>query len=343
MSLLQNDIFLKALKGEPTERVPVWMMRQAGRFLPEFRALREKYSFLERCMTPELASEITLQPLRRLGIDAAIIFSDILVIPMAMGMKLSFPEGKGPHFETPVRNKKDIDRLIYPDIDKSLGFVMQAIKISQEKLNKAIPLIGFAGSPWTNLCYMVEGKGATDFNNVRQWAITYPELAESLLDKITTITIDYLKAQVKAGADALQIFDSWGGILSAKDYDRFSLPYLRRILDALREECPVILFARGRSDYLKQLSEANPAAISIDWMTDPQKARNEISSKVTIQGNLDPAILLCPIPIIKERTEIMLRTFGNFRYIAGLGHGVLPTTPPENAMAFIETVKKFRF
>src|SRR5580692_4700636 len=240
MSTLQNDLLLRALKGEKTERVPVWMMRQAGRYLPEYMVLREKYGFFERCQTPELAAAITLQPVDIIGVDAAILFSDILVVPQAMGLEVQLIESKGPFLPEPIKTQNDLKRICIPDVHEKLHYVFDAIKLIKQELNDSVPLIGFAGAPWTILCYMVQGKGSKTFDEAKAFCYTQPELAHQLLQMITDTTIAYLKGQVKAGVDTVQIFDSWGGLLSKEDFEIISLPYIKQIVEALKDETLVI-------------------------------------------------------------------------------------------------------
>lgn len=343
MSNIKNDILLKTLRGEEAERVPVWMMRQAGRYLPQYIELRKKYSFFERCQTPELAATITLQPVDIIGVDAAILFSDILVVPQAMGMEVQLIESKGPFLPNPVKTIKDLIRVRVPDVDETLGYVFDAIKLIKQELNGRVPLIGFAGSPWTILCYMVHGKGSKTFDEVKMFCYTQPELAHQLLQMITDTTIAYLKAQVKAGADVVQIFDSWGGLLSPDDFEDISLKYIRQIVEALKDEVPVIIFAKGAWFALDNMAATGAAGLGIDWCTKPEVARELAGNNITLQGNFDPAKLLAPIPIIKKEVKQMLNAFGKGRYIANLGHGILPNVPVDHAKAFVDTVKEFQF
>src|SRR5947209_3257022 len=273
MSHLKNDLLLKALKGEEVERPPVWMMRQAGRYLPDYIKLRNRYDFFTRVQTPELATAITLQPVDQVGVDAAIIFSDILVIPQAMGLEVLMEEGKGPSLPKTVRSQKDVDALQTSGVSDNLHYVMDALALTKKELNGRVPLIGFAGAPWTILCYMVEGKGSKTWEVAKQFAYTQPELARQLLQKITNITIDYLKAQTAAGADVVQVFDSWAGSLSPQDFKIFAQPYLVQIADALEKEAPVILFPKGSWYALKDLGQSSASGIGIDWSIEPKFAR----------------------------------------------------------------------
>ena len=342
MTKIKNDLFLKALKGETVSRPPIWMMRQAGRFLPEFRDLREKYDFFTRCRTPELASEITVQPYRRFKMDAAIIFSDILVIPQAMNIDFEMKPNVGPWLENPIRSQKDVDAVIVPEINETLGYVMDAIKLSKEKLNNEVPLIGFAGSPWTILCYCVQGQGSKTFDKAKEFCFTQPIAAHTLLQKITDTTIAYLKEKVKAGVDAVQIFDSWGGMLSPVDYQEFSWKYINQIIEALKDDAPVIAFGKGCWFALEKMANSNASALGVDWTITPKMARKLTGNKITLQGNLDPARLLSPPKEIKKLVTKMIDDFGKDKYIVNLGHGILPYTPLDNAKAFIEAVQEYK-
>jgi len=340
--MIKNDLFLKALKGETVERPPVWMMRQAGRYLPEFMELRKKYDFFTRCQTPELASEITVQPIRRYGMDAAILFSDILVIPQAMDIEVQMKPNFGPYLPNPIRSQADLDNVIVPDIQDTLGYVMDAITMTKEKLNDEVPLIGFAGSPWTLLCYCVEGQGSKSFDKARGFSFTQPKAAHELLQKITDTTIAYLKAKVKAGVNAVQVFDSWGGMLSPQDYQEFSWKYIQQIVDALKDEAPVIVFGKGCWFALKDMANSGASAVGVDWTCSAQNARYLTGGNITLQGNFDPARLLSPPSTIKEMVTQMIRDFGKDKYIVNLGHGILPNIPVENAKAFIDAVKEYQ-
>ncbi|MCE2613749.1 uroporphyrinogen decarboxylase [Flavobacteriaceae bacterium D16] len=339
---IKNALFLQALKGENVPRPPVWMMRQAGRYLPEFIEIREKYDFFTRCRTPELASEITVQPIRRYGMDAAILFSDILVVPQAMNITVEMKPGFGPYLPEPIRNAADLEHVVIPDVDIELGYVMEAIKMTKEKLNGEIPLIGFAGSPWTLLCYCVEGQGSKTFDKAKGLCFSEPETAHQLLQRITDTTIAYLKAKVTAGVNAVQLFDSWGGLLSPEDYKEFSWPYLQQIVTALKDLAPVIVFAKGCWYALEEMAGSGASALGVDWTCSPEYARQLTGGNITLQGNFDPARLLSPPEEIRKRVTEMIRRFGKDRYIVNLGHGILPNIPLENAGAFIEAVKEYR-
>jgi uroporphyrinogen decarboxylase len=339
--MIKNDLYLKALRGETVSRPPVWMMRQAGRYLPEFIAIREKYDFFTRCRTPELASEITVQPIRRYGMDAAILFSDILVVPQAMNIPFEMKEGLGPYLPNPIRSQKDVDQTIIPDIHEELGYVMDAIKMTKEMLNDEIPLIGFAGSPWTVFCYCVQGQGSKSFDKAKEFCFTQPIAAHQLLQKITDTTIAYLRAKVKAGVDAVQIFDSWGGMLSPVDYQEFSWKYIQQIIDALHQEAPVIAFGKGCWFALEKMSQSKVSALGVDWTVSPKTARALTNNSVTLQGNMDPSRLLSPPGEIKKLVTNMINEFGKDKYIVNLGHGILPNIPVDNAKAFIDAVKEY--
>jgi uroporphyrinogen decarboxylase len=337
--MIQNDLLLKTLRGEPTERTPVWMMRQAGRYLPNYRVLRDKYDFFTRVQTPALAAEITLQPVDQIGVDAAILFSDILVVLQAMGLEVQLIENKGPVLPNPVRTLADMTRVQVPDVEESLGYVFDAIRLTKQELNNRVPLIGFAGAPWTLLCYMVEGKGSKTFDSVKSFCFTQPELAHRLLQMLTDTTIAYLKQQVNAGVDVIQLFDSWGGLLSPDDFEIFSLYYMRQIIQALTNEVPTILFAKGAWGSIPEMVATGTTALGFDWCIRPETARKMAGQGVTLQGNFDPARLLSPIPDLKKEVFKMLNGFGPGRYIANLGHGILPNVPVDHAKAFVDSVK----
>ena len=342
MSAIKNDLLLRVLRKEKVERPPVWMMRQAGRYLPDYLKLKAKYDFFTRVQTPELACEITLQPIDQIGVDAAIIFSDILVIPQAMGLKVLMEEGKGPSLPKIIETQKDIDELITDGAEDSLRYMYDALSLTKRELNGRVPLIGFAGAPWTILCYMVEGKGSKTWEKAKQFAYSQPLLAHQLLQKITDITISYLKLQARAGADTVQLFDSWAGSLSPADFKIFAQPYLLKIADALKDEVPVILFPKGSWYALKELSESSAAGVGIDWCISPEYARQLTNNKIVLQGNFDPAKLLAPIPEIKKAVKEMIDAFGVQNFIANLGHGITPNIPVDHARAFVDAVKEYR-
>jgi uroporphyrinogen decarboxylase len=343
MSALKNDLLLRTLRGETTERVPVWMMRQAGRYLPQYMQLREKYGFFERVQTPELAAAITIQPIDIIGVDAAILFSDILVVPQAMGLEVQLIESKGPILPEPIKTKNDLKRIRVPDVHETLQYVFDAIKLTKQELNDRVPLIGFAGAPWTILCYMVQGKGSKTFDEAKAFCYTQPELAHQLLQMIADTTTAYLKAQVKAGVDTVQIFDSWGGLLSKDDFENISLKYIRQIVDALKDETLVIIFAKGAWHSLESMAATGAHGLGIDWCIEPEVARKFAGNNIILQGNFDPAKLLSPIPVIEKEVKRMLKGFGKGNYIANLGHGILPNVPVDHAKAFVDTVRNYDF
>ena len=341
MTTLKNDLFLKALKGETVERPPVWMMRQAGRYLPEFMALKKKYDFFTRCRTPELAAEITVQPIDIIGPDAAILFSDILVIPQAMNIEVEMKDGIGPWLPNPVRSLKDVEQVVVPDVYEELGYVFDAIKLTKEMLDNRVPLIGFAGSPWTILCYAVQGQGSKNFDKAKELCFAHPKAAHALLQKITDTTIAYLKAKVASGVNAVQVFDSWGGMLSPTDYQEFSWKYIQQIVDALKEETEVIVFGKGCWFALQDMAKSGAAALGVDWTCSARNARYLTGGNITLQGNFDPSRLLSPPDQIKKMVTQMIDEFGKDRYVANLGHGILPNIPVENARAFVDAVKNY--
>jgi uroporphyrinogen decarboxylase len=342
MNQLKNDLLLRALKKEKLERPPVWMMRQAGRYLPDYLKLKAKYDFFTRVQTPELATAITLQPIDQVGVDAAIIFSDILVIPQAMGVEVLMEEGKGPSLPNVIKNGKDIDALRTDGVAENLKYVFDALSLTKKELAGRVPLIGFAGAPWTILCYMVEGKGSKTWDKAKKFLYTQPELAHRLLQKITDITICYLQHQVKAGADTVQVFDSWSGSLSPEDFRTFAQPYLLQIADGVKDHAPVILFPKGSWYALSDLSNSNASGLGLDWSVEPKLARSLTGNRITLQGNFDPARLLAPIPQIKKWVQEMIDGFGTGSYIANLGHGITPDVPVDHAKAFVDAVKEYK-
>ncbi|AEI47879.1 uroporphyrinogen decarboxylase [Runella slithyformis] len=340
MELLQNDLLLRAARGEKTERVPVWMMRQAGRILAEYRAVREKAgSFIQLATNPELAAEVTLQPVDLLGVDAAIIFSDILVVPEAMGLPYEMEEKRGPVFPKVVQSMNDIAQLRIAEPEEDLKYVLDAIRIVKKELNGRVPLIGFAGAPFTIFCYMTEGKGSKTFSVAKKALYADPEFSHTLLQKITDSTISYLKAQVAAGANLVQIFDSWAGILSPAQYREYSLPYIKQICDAITE-VPVTVFAKGAFFARREIGELNCEVVGLDWNMDIEESRMLVPNK-TLQGNLDPCVLYSSFSQIQKEVRTMLDAFGTQRYIANLGHGVYPDTDPDKVRCFIEAVKSY--
>ncbi|WP_431472493.1 uroporphyrinogen decarboxylase [Nonlabens sp. SCSIO 43208] len=339
--MIKNDLFLKALKGETVERPPVWMMRQAGRYLPDFMKLKEKYDFFTRCQTPELATEITVMPIDQIGTDAAILFSDILVIPQAMNIDVEMRAGVGPWLPDPIRTVKDLDRVVVPDVSDALGYVMEAIDMTKKVLDDRVPLIGFAGSPWTILCYCVQGQGSKNFDKAKEFCFTQPEAAHDLLQRITDTTIAYLKEKVKHGVNAVQVFDSWGGMLSPVDYQEFSFQYIQQIIDALKPLTEVIVFGKGCWFALQEMSRSGASALGVDWTCSARNARYLTGGDITLQGNFDPSRLLSPPATIKKMVKEMIDEFGKDKYVVNLGHGILPNIPVENAQAFVDAVKEY--
>lgn len=340
--MIKNDLYLRALRGETVERPPVWMMRQAGRYLPEFIALRDQYDFFTRCQTPELAAEITVQPIHRFPLDAAILFSDILVVPQAMGIDFKMKESVGPWLDTPIRTLEQVENLQVSGAEENLKYVYDAIDITLQKLDNEIPLIGFAGSPWTLLCYCVEGKGSKSFDIAKSFCFTQPEAAHLLLQKITDVTIAYLKRKVQNGVSAVQIFDSWGGMLSPEDYQEFSWKYINQIIEALAPETHVVVFGKGCWFALEEMAKSKASALGVDWTITPELARKFTNNSITLQGNFDPARLHSSPEVIRKMVHEMIDRFGKDKYIANLGHGILPNIPLENAEAFIRAVVEWK-
>ena len=338
---ISNDLYLRASLGEKIERYPVWLMRQAGRILPEYRAVRASVSgFKELAETPALAAEVTVQPVDLLGVDAAIIFSDILVVPDAMGLPYQMIEKKGPWFENTIRSESDLKRLDENiDVEERLSYVLQALSITKRELNGRVPLIGFAGAPWTILCYMVEGSGSKTFSETRKLLYTKPKLAHELLQRITDVTIAYLKAQLKHGADALQLFDSWAGILGHKQYQEFGMPYIQQIVNAI--DGPFTVFSKGAYRALPSLMDLSCTTIGLDWNMSIESARALAGERKTLQGNLDPCVLYGTEASIEQETLQLLNTFKSQRHIVNLGHGVYPDIKPDRVKAFIKTVKNY--
>lgn len=339
---LKNDLILRAARGEKTERTPVWLMRQAGRVLPEYRAVRAKMGgFKELVETPEFACEVTIQPVDILGVDAAIIFSDILVIPEAMGLPYQMVEAKGPWFEKTVQTANDIEQLHVAQAG-DLPYVMEALKLTKQTLDGRVPLIGFAGAPWTIFAYMIEGSGSKTFSKAKKFLYTRPELAHKLLQKITDSTINYLEGQIVAGADMLQLFDSWAGILSPEQYTEFSLRYISQICDAITE-VPFTVFAKDAHFARKQMGALNCDTVGLDWTMDIAESRALIGNNKTLQGNMDPCLLYADYDVIRKETIKMLKAFGPDRYIANLGHGLYPDLEKDKVKCFVDTIKEFRF
>ncbi len=340
--MLKNDILIRAAKGETVERTPVWLMRQAGRILPEYRAIRNSLSgFKELVETPDLAAEVTIQPVDILGVDAAIIFSDILVIPEAMGLPYEMIEKKGPYFPATVRTESDLKKIRTAE-GPELQYVYDAISATLKGLDGRVPLIGFAGAPFTIFCYMVEGSGSKTFAKARRMLMERPDMAHSLLEKIADSTINYLKSQIAAGVHLVQVFDSWAGILSPDLYRIFGVPYLKKICEAIDLQVPVTVFAKGAHFSLRDLALLECSVVGLDWNMPIVLARQMVGPQKTMQGNLDPAVLYANGKEIAKQTENMLKEFGSQRHIANLGHGVYPDTSPESVKIFIDTVKNFK-
>lgn len=336
---LQNDSLLRAAKNQPVDTIPVWLMRQAGRILPEYRKVREQAGdFKTLVKTPELAAEVTIQPVDILGVDAAIIFSDILVIPEAMGLHYEMEEKRGPFFPRKISSASDI-KLVRVAQAHDLEYVLEAIRLTKKELNGRVPLIGFAGAPWTIFSYMIEGKGSKTFSDAKKVLYTHPELAHQLLQMITTSTIHYLKAQIQAGVDIIQIFDSWAGILSPSQYHTFSLPYIGQICDAI-SEVPKIVFAKGAFFAREKMNSLNCEVVGLDWNMDIAESRKLMPEKV-LQGNLDPCALYGSFDDIRRETKNMMDSFGYRRHIANLGHGLYPDTHPDKVKCFIDCVREF--
>ena len=348
MSELKNDRFLKALMRQPVDRTPVWMMRQAGRYLPEYRATRAQAGdFMSLCKNTELACEVTLQPLERYELDAAILFSDILTIPDAMGLGLYFAEGEGPKFRKPVRTEADIEQLQVVDTAADLSYVTDAVSMIRRELQGRVPLIGFSGSPWTLATYMIEGQSSRDFARAKTMLYTQPEVMHQLLDKLALSVIDYLNAQIVAGAQAVQIFDTWGGALSHAAYQEFSLAYMQKIVAGLIKQAdgrdvPVILFTKGGGLWLEAMADTGCHGLGLDWTTDIGAAKTRVGDRVALQGNMDPAVLRADPATIEREVQRILTSFGGGSgHIFNLGHGITPDIDPEHAKVFIEAVHKF--
>lgn len=333
-----NTRFLDACWGKPVDRTPVWLMRQAGRYLPEYMRVRSNCTFLDLCKSPELAAEVTIQPVDILGVDAAILFSDILTPVESMGMKLDFVPG--PVFENPVRTMADVEKLRIPEMEEDVPYVLEAIKILRRELATKVPLIGFGGAPFTLACYMVEGKGSKDFAQIKRMMYAAQDVYAALMDKITAMDTEYLNAQIRAGAQAIQIFDTWGGILSPADYEKYVLPYTTKLINGLNKaEIPVIHFVKGAGTMLDIVKKAGGDVMGLDWHVNLGKARDVLGPGMAVQGNLDPTVLYAPKEIIeKEVKRILDENTGRPGHIFNLGHGILPTVPPENARYMVEAV-----
>jgi len=342
---LKNDRFLRALSRQPVDRTPVWMMRQAGRYLPEYRATRARAgSFMQLCKAPEMACEVTLQPLERYPLDAAILFSDILTVPDAMGLGLYFEGGEGPRFERTIQRDADVAALATPDMETELRYVMDAVRLIRRELGGRVPLIGFSGSPWTVATYMVEGGTSKNFSRIKGMLYDKPALLHQLLERVTRTTIDYLNAQVAAGAQAVMVFDTWGSILTPKTYHSFSLDYMQRIVDGVTRQAegrkvPVVLFTKGGGPWLDVMADTGCDALGVDWTTDLAEARARVGDRVALQGNLDPAVLYASPETIREEVRAVLESFGpGPGHVFNLGHGIHPEVKPEHAGAMIQAV-----
>ncbi|PAR19510.1 uroporphyrinogen decarboxylase [Vibrio metoecus] len=346
MTELKNDRYLRALLKQPVDYTPVWMMRQAGRYLPEYRATRAQAGdFMALCKNAELASEVTLQPLRRFPLDAAILFSDILTIPDAMGLGLRFAAGEGPVFDHPITCKADVDKIGIPDPEGELQYVMNAVRQIRKDLQGEVPLIGFSGSPWTLATYMVEGSSSKAFTKIKKMMYSDPAVLHALLDKLADSVISYLNAQIKAGAQAVMVFDTWGGVLTPRDYQLFSLQYMHKIVDGLIREnegrrVPVTLFTKNGGMWLEQIAATGCDAVGLDWTINIADAKARVGDKVALQGNMDPSILYAPAPRIREEVASILAGFGQGEtgHVFNLGHGIHLDVPPENAGVFVEAV-----
>ena len=348
MTALKNDTFIRALLKQPVDYTPVWMMRQAGRYLPEYRKIREEAgSFLNLCTNPELACEVTMQPLRRFDFDAAILFSDILTIPDAMGLGLYFTEGEGPKFKYPVKTAADIKKLPIPDPDTDLRYVVDAVRLIRKTLQGSVPLIGFSGSPWTLATYMVEGGSSKSFQKVKSLMYEQPKLLHIMLDKLAQSVAAYLNAQIEAGAQAVMLFDTWGGMLTSEDYIEFSLYYSKQVRALLKttvdgQQIPTILFTKGGGLWLEAMTDAGYDALGLDWQTDIKKARARVGDQVALQGNMDPVALYAQPEIIVEKVKSILHKYGaGSGHVFNLGHGILPDMNPEHVKAMVDAVHAY--
>ena len=342
-SLIKNDRLLRAIKKQPVDATPVWLMRQAGRYLPEYlRVRRQAGDFLTLCKTPELASEVTLQPLARFDLDAAIIFSDILTIPDAMGLGLHFVAGKGPKFMHPINGIRQIEQLPAIDVGDELKYVSDAIKLTKQALKQQVPLIGFSGSPWTLACYMIEGQGSKTFSRAKAMLYQEPDALMALIDKLVVVIVDYLMAQIEAGADCIMLFDTWGGLLTQQAYLNYALAPMQRILHAIAKKVPTILFTKGGGLWLSDMAESGADALGLDWCQNLTVARQAVGGKVALQGNLDPSILYAKQEIIVDEVKAILSAFGfGPGHIFNLGHGIYPDIDPKNVQVMIDAVHKY--
>jgi uroporphyrinogen decarboxylase len=338
---LHNDLLLRTARGETTDRTPVWMMRQAGRYLPEYRAVREEHDFFDVVETPELAAEVTIQPVDRFPLDAAILFSDIMVVPEALGLTVKMVSGKGPTFPNPLSTPEEMDRLVEPDVDTALGHVFEALTTTRTQLDGRVPLIGFSGAPWTLMAYMVEGGGSKSYRHARAWLYEHPEASQALLQRITDVVVEYLVKQVDAGAQMLQVFDSWAGLHGPETFRTFCLPYLQEIATRFKQEhpdVPIVVFAKGAHYALDALADTDYDVISLDWTMDPAEARDVVGDRAVLQGNLDPCALYASPDALRREVQHMLAGFGPHHHIANLGHGMLPDHDPAHAGVFVDAV-----
>jgi uroporphyrinogen decarboxylase len=338
---LKNDRILRTARGETTDRTPVWMMRQAGRYLPEYRDVRAEHDFFEVVETPELAAEVTIQPVERFPLDAAILFCDIMVVPEAMGLTVEMVSGQGPTFPEPLTTPDEMERLVEPDVDAALGHVFEALTTTRRQLNGRVPLIGFAGAPWTLMAYMVEGGGSKSYRAARQWLYRHPDASKALLQRTTDVIVDYLIGQVEAGAQMLQVFDSWAGLHSPETFRTFCLPYLKEIATRVKKahpDVPLVVFAKGAHHAVDALAGTDYDVLSLDWSMAPSAARKTVGDRAVLQGNLDPCALYAPPDALRREVQHMLAGFGPHHHIANLGHGMLPDHDPEHARVFVEAV-----
>jgi len=347
---MKNDLYLRTLRGEKVERTPIWVMRQAGRYLPEYREVRKQAGdFLTLCKTPELACEVTMQPIDRFGLDAAILFSDILTIPDAMGLELVLEEGIGPVFNKPVRSEAEINKLFVPDAEDDLGYVMDAVRVIRKELDGRVPLIGFTGSPWTLASYMVEGSGSKEFRRIKGLMFESPQLAHTLLQVVTDSVISYLKAQVAAGVQSLMVFDTWGGMLSTANYKAFSLAYMQQIVSALKsdemtKDIPVVLFTKGGGAWLEMMADTGCDGLGLDWTVDIADAKARVGDRVVLQGNMDPVVMNTGQQQVRDNAMLVLEGYGQHAqsdkgHIFNLGHGIQPFAHPDNMQTLVETVQ----
>lgn len=338
---LKNDLILRTARGESTERTPVWMMRQAGRYLPEYREVREEHDFFEVVETPELAAEVTIQPVDRFPVDAAILFCDILVVPQAMGLTVEMVSGQGPTFPEPLTTPDEMERLVESEIEAALGHVFEALMVSRQELDGRVPLIGFAGAPWTLMAYMVEGGSSKSYRVARKWLYRHPDASKALLQRTTDVLVEYLLGQVEAGAQMLQVFDSWAGLHSPETFRTFCLPYLAQIATKVKEahpDVPLVVFPKGVHYALDALADTAYDVVSLDWTMDPAEARELVGDRAVLQGNLDPCALYGSPDAIRREVQHMLAGFGPHHHVANLGHGMLPDHDPEQARVFVEAV-----